>query len=169
MLFEEYVKTNKDAFLAKVRLIANQLGINPEWLMAVMYKESRLNEKAVNSTGGATGLIQFMPSTAKGLGTTTTALKAMSNVEQLDWVSKYYKPYKNKLTSYPDLYLATFYPAALGKADSYIIGAKGSKVSSQNPGIDLNKDGVITKGEFYDYCYSGFTSAVQARLKKKQI
>ena len=169
MLFEEYVKTNKAAFIDKVRLISEHLGINPEWLMAVMYKESRLNEKAVNSTGGATGLIQFMPATAQGLGTTTAALKAMSNVEQLDYVYKYYKPYQNKLTSYPDLYLATFYPAALGKPDSYIIGAKGSKVSSQNPGIDLNKDGEITKGEFYRYCYSGFSPRIQDRLKKKQI
>lgn len=169
MLFEEYVKTNRAAFLAKVREIAERLNINPEWLMAVMYKESRLNEKAVNPTGGATGLIQFMPATAKGLGTSTAALKAMSNVEQLDYVLKYYQPYKGKLTSYPDLYLATFYPAALGKSDDYVIGAKGSKVSEQNLGIDLDKDGIITKGEFYRYCYSGFSAAVQERLKKKQI
>jgi hypothetical protein len=37
---------------------------------------------------GAVGLIQFMPSTAKGLGTSTEALKKMSAVQQLDFVKK---------------------------------------------------------------------------------
>ena len=50
-----------------------------------MVFESRLNPQAVNPISGATGLIQFMPSTARG-GTTTAVLKRMSNVQQLDYV-----------------------------------------------------------------------------------
>ncbi len=170
LLFENYVKSNKAEFLAKVENISAKLLIDPDWLMAVMYKESRLNEKAVNSRGGATGLIQFMPATAQSLGTSTAALKAMSNVEQLDYVYKYYKPYITKLNSYPDLYLATFFPAALGKADDYILQTSqlsAATIADANPGIDLNKDRKITVGEFKEYCYKQFDEATQERLKKK--
>lgn len=170
MLFAEYVKENKSYFLDKVEEISRKLMIAPEWLMAVMFKESKLNHKAVNSTTGATGLIQFMPATAKGLGTSTTALKNMSNIEQLDYVYKYYRPYISKLNSYPDLYLATFFPVALGKSDSFVMQTNSlpaSTVARQNPAIDINKDGKITVGEFKEYCYKQFDSATQSILKKK--
>ena len=151
MLFEEHVQENRSYFLDKVEEISLKLMIAPEWLMAVMYKESKLNHKAVNSTTGATGLIQFMPATAQSLGTSTTALKYMSNIEQLDYVYKYYRPYISKLNSYPDLYLATFFPVALGKSDSFVMQTSSLPaltVARQNPAIDLNKDGKITVGEF---------------------
>jgi hypothetical protein len=41
-----------------------------------------------NKASGATGLIQFMRSTAKGSGTTTAALAEMTAVDQLDFVEK---------------------------------------------------------------------------------
>lgn len=170
MLFAEYVKENKSYFLDKVEEISRKLMIAPNWLMAVMYKESKLNHKAVNSTSGATGLIQFMPSTAQGLGTSTTALKNMSNIEQLDYVYKYYRPYISKLNSYPDLYLATFFPVALGKSDDYVMQTSSlpaSIVARQNPAIDLNKDNKITVGEFKEYCYRQFDTTTQNILKKK--
>lgn len=170
MLFESYVRDNRSEFLAKVKSICAKLLIEPDWLMAVMYKESRLNPRAVNANGGATGLIQFMPATARSLGTTTAALKEMSNVEQLDWVYKYYKPYITKLNSYPDLYLATFFPAALGKLDDYVLqtsSLSAATIAAANPGIDLNKDRKITVGEFKDYCYAQFDTATQDILKKK--
>src|ERR1035437_8135711 len=83
MLFEEFIKTNKAAFIAEVQRYCNALGINPDWLMTTMYAESRLNEKARNPSTRATGLIQFMPSTAVGLGTTVDALYNLTNVQQL--------------------------------------------------------------------------------------
>ena len=86
MWYEDFVKTNKDIFLQKVKEISSLLGINPNWLMFVMRWESSLNPAAVNPISGATGLIQFLPSTAKSLGTSTTALKNMSNIDQLDYV-----------------------------------------------------------------------------------
>src|SRR4051812_1834879 len=43
-----------------------------------------------NAAGsGATGLIQFMPSTARSLGTSTDAMAKMTDVAQLDYVAKY--------------------------------------------------------------------------------
>lgn len=175
MIYEEYVKTNKVAFLAKLENISNLLRINPEWLMLVMYAESRLNPQAVNKQNGdpsdpytraamrATGLIQFMPSTARGLGTTTQQIYMMTNVQQLDWVYKYYKPYAGRIKSVHDLYMVTFFPVALGKPDSFILqSGKLTKeiVASQNKGIDLNKDKQITVGEFKAY-------VDQFKLKKK--
>ena len=77
MWFENKVTSNKEAFLQKVRLICAKLGIEPDWLMFVMNSESGLNPAAYNPNGGASGLIQFMPDTAKGLGTTTEALRKL--------------------------------------------------------------------------------------------
>ena len=59
MNFIEYVKENKKEFALKVTDICNQLNIKPEWLMFVMWFESRLNPQAVNPISGSTGLIQF--------------------------------------------------------------------------------------------------------------
>lgn len=50
----------------------------------------RFRANTVNRASGATGLIQFMPSTAKQLGTTTDKLAAMTEVDQLDYVAKYF-------------------------------------------------------------------------------
>jgi hypothetical protein len=99
-----------------------------------------------NRTSGATGLIQFMPSTAKRLGTSCRALAEMSNVDQLNYVIKYFLAYENhKYQDFVDLYCAIFWPAAVGKLDSYIITS--DQVALQNPLFDLNKDKDITKGE----------------------
>ncbi len=170
LLFANYITTNKEAFLKKVVDVAGRLGVHANWLMAVMFKESRLNHKAVNANGGATGLIQFMPNTAQGLGTSPVALAAMSNVEQLDYVYKYYRPYKGKINSYVDLYLATFFPVAIGKPGEWVF--QSSSLSAQtiarsNPGITRNENGVITVASFTAYCYKGFSENIINILKKK--
>jgi soluble lytic murein transglycosylase-like protein len=38
-------------FSNKVKDIAKRLGINPNWIMAVIYKESKFNHVAVNKDG----------------------------------------------------------------------------------------------------------------------
>lgn len=151
MVYEYLVKSNKAAFLAKVAEVSAKLGIQPDWLMIVMKMESGLNPQAVNYNGGATGLIQFMPATAAGLGTSTTALFNMSNVEQMDWVYKYFKPYAGRLFSVTDLYMVTFFPVALGKPDNYVLQTSSlhaDTIARANPVFDLNKDSAITVGEF---------------------
>jgi hypothetical protein len=55
-----------------------------------MALESRFNPAATNPRTNATGLIQFMPSTAKGLGTSVAALRSMEDWEQLPFVERYY-------------------------------------------------------------------------------
>ena len=131
-------------------IAAHLLGIQPVWLENVIWIESRLNPQAVNKTTGATGLIQFMPATAKSLGTTVDELRQMSFEQQMEYVYLYLKPYIGKMTSQVDVYLAVFFPAAIGKSDEYVLQtAKLSPaiIANQNPAYDLNKDGKITKGE----------------------
>jgi hypothetical protein len=146
MLFENLIKENKEEFLKKVQEVAAFLGIDPNWLMFVMWFETghTLNSHIQNSIH-ATGLIQFMPATAKGLGTTVEELKAMSNVRQLDFVQMHLSPFKGKFRDFVDLYCAIFWPASVGKDDSYRITS--DMVAVQNPIFDLNKDKDIEKAE----------------------
>lgn len=137
MNFEEYIKENRKEFTEKVTKISSELGIEADWLMFVMWFESKLNPQAVNPISGATGLIQFMPSTARSLGTTTDVLRHMSNVQQLDYVLAYLRPYKGRMKRWIDVYLAAFYPKAMGNPN-YVITS--DIVAKQNKIFDINKD-----------------------------
>lgn len=118
-------------FIAKVKSISYNLGIDPSWLMLVMGYETEFTFSPSISNGiGATGLIQFLPSTAASLGTTTTALANMDSVSQLDYVYQYLKPYKGKMTDFYSVYQAIFYPASLGQLDTYVFP---DNVVAENP------------------------------------
>jgi hypothetical protein len=143
-------------FLNKVKQISNALQIQYTWLLAVMWSESQMNPQAINPAGGATGLIQFMPATAQGLGTSTNALYNMNALEQLDYVYQYFKSYTGRIKEPFDLYLVTFYPYAIGKPDTYVLGSEqgqgyASIVANVNQIFDVNKDLRIAKGEFRNY------------------
>lgn len=131
-MIDKYKGDDKEAFGNKLIQVSNNLGINPNWLMAVMWKECRLDPKAINKSSGASWLIQFMPKTAKGLWTSVEAIRAMSALDQLDYVEKYMKNYASKIHSYEDTYLAVFYPAYLGKSDDKKLPAN---VIAQNPWV----------------------------------
>ena len=104
-----------------------------------------------------------MPNTAKTLKTTVDKLAKMSNVEQLDYVFKYYNYWKKLGAKYDEpykLFLTAFYPAALIKnwiADrNYIFGSEKSmsfakKVGSQNKGFDIDGDGYISVKDYINY------------------
>lgn len=159
-------------FNSKLVLVCKSLNIEPDWLYEVINIETAgsFNPAIRNAAGsGATGLIQFMPSTAKWLGTTTDALAKMSNVQQLDYVKKYFVA-MFKSTGVPksffDLYLVVFQPAWVGKPDTATLA---KSAYSMNRGIDLNKDGIITKGEFRTWAtknIKGFSSALTDTSKK---
>lgn len=140
-------------FRDRVFWIESQLGIDADNLMAAMAFESggtfRANIR--NAAGsGAVGLIQFMPSTARALGTTSEKLAAMTPEDQLNYVFKYFKPYKGRLRTLSDVYMAILWPRAVGKPESYPLFERGKSPTAnyaQNAGLDTNKDGVITKAE----------------------
>lgn len=170
MILEQYIRENRQAFEARLSDIADKLGINPDWLMAVMYKESGIWAQAVNRHSGAVGLIQFMPKTAEGLGTSADALLNMTNVEQLHYVYLYFRPYARKIRSYRDAYLAVFFPVAIDKPDNWVLQAKNldaDTVARWNPGVDLNDNMEITVGEFERYALGGFPTSIYEYLKKK--
>jgi len=165
MILEDKITTNKVQFLAKVKQISETLGFDADWLMLVMYHESAqtFSPSIVNPYSGAVGLIQFMPKVATNLGTSIAALKLMTNVEQLEYVYKYYAFWQKAGATFTEpfhLFLTTFYPRALIKGwhlqPTYIFGsedgtAKVAKIASQNKGFDLNEDGKITMQEYKDY------------------
>lgn len=142
-------------FRNRVRWIADDLNM-PEagasWLMACMAFESAetFSPSIRNAAGsGATGLIQFMPRTAEGLGTTTAALASMTAEDQLNYVYKYFRPYRGRLNALSDVYMAILWPAAIGKPENHILWTKDARPTTyrQNAGLDVNRDGAITKGE----------------------
>lgn len=139
-------------FRAKVREIASNLNIDPNWLMAVMAFETGRSFKSYskNPRSSATGLIQFIESTARDLGTSTAELARMSEIEQLDWVEKYFNQYKSKIRNIGDAYMAVFMPAkGIGKPDDFVLIDQATQPIAyhQNRELDKNQDGKITRGE----------------------
>lgn len=136
-------------FKERVLWLARDLGMNPDELMACIAWESgeTFSASVKNKAGsGATGLIQFMPSTAKTLGTTTEALAKMTPEDQLNYVWKYFAPFKGKLNNLGDVYMAILWPKAVGKSDDFVLFDRGAAYR-QNAGLDKNKDGKVTRGE----------------------
>lgn len=143
--------------------ICGELAVNPDYLMACMAFESAetFSPSIKNAAGsGATGLIQFMPSTAKGLGTNTGALANMTALQQLEYVHAYFWPYRGRLKTLGDVYMAILWPAGIGKPDGWALWDKSKKPTTyrQNAGLDINKNGVITKAEA--------TAKVKAKLDR---
>ncbi|WP_422373188.1 transglycosylase SLT domain-containing protein [Hoeflea sp.] len=138
------------SFKTKVIQIAERLQMEPDHLMAVMaFETGRSFDPAIaNRAGsGATGLIQFMPATARGLGTTTAALAQMSAVDQLDYVEKYLTPHRGRIGDIQNAYMAVLYPRAIGKPSGHVLFRKGSRAYKLNRGLDRNGDGQITRQE----------------------
>lgn len=139
-------------FRERVWWIADTLKLNPDDLMSCMAWESgeSFSPSKRNMAGsGATGLIQFMPSTARGMGTTTAALARMTAEDQLNYVYKYFRPFVGRLNNLGDIYMAILWPKGVGKPDSYVLWDKGKMPTTfrQNAGLDVNKDGRVTRAE----------------------
>ncbi len=180
-------RTSVTKFLRELENVCESLDMNCPGLLNVMYFETRgtFDPRIKNPTGSATGLIQFVEDTAGDLGTSTRELKNMSALEQLKYVQRYFKSRKeaiedkNRICDYSQpstVALAVFYPGAIGKGDSYVIGQKQTyktkkvkkgkkvitvniptpplipkykqKMYNQNAGLDANNNGKITAGEY---------------------
>ena len=149
-------KTDLPSFQEKVENISKDLEINPNWLMAVMYKESGLDSTA-NNKSWAAGLIQFMPKTLQGMKVTREEMLAMSPLVQLDYVKKFYE--KNKgYDSLKDLYLEAFFPAARKHRNNpdYVFESpsewlSAEKIAKANQGIAPKWATRITMKDFDNY------------------
>lgn len=155
-------------FREKVMRVSDNLEMNPDHLMACIAFETgeTFDPAIINKAGsGATGLIQFMPSTALVLGTTVDQLAKMTAVQQLHYVEKYFQWTKGKLTTLSDVYMAILWPSAIGRSEDYVLFRKNDPLHPkryiQNAGLDFNKDGVITKAEA--------TAKVQSKYEKGKL
>jgi hypothetical protein len=140
------------SFKTRLLWVADSLGCQPSDLMACMAWESAetFSSDIKNAAGsGAVGLIQFMPSTAKALGTTTQHLSSLSPEDQLQYVYEYFKPWAGRLHNLGDVYMAILWPKAVGQPDAYVLfdRAKTPTTFRQNAGLDGNHDGAVTRAE----------------------
>jgi len=122
----------------KIVLVANRLRIpDPGWLANVMYFETGADQinpyskatpkermktfdPSIINHIGCGGLIQFCPgSGAAQVGKTVGELTAMGALEQMDYVEKYLTPYIGRMNTSADLYMAIFFPAAVGHGPDY--------------------------------------------------
>ncbi|MGB1243173.1 MAG: transglycosylase SLT domain-containing protein, partial [Chitinophagales bacterium] len=138
-----------DAFEKKVRSISNKLGIHPDWLMALMHSESKLDASVTNLKGsGATGLIQFMPKTAIEMNITVEQMRNLNHIQQLDYVYDYLREVKKvrkvDFENITDLYLAILYPKAIGKDKNYVLYRKPSQTYQNNSGLDEDHNGEVS-------------------------
>ena len=133
------------SYASDIVRVAKNLDIDPAWLANVINFESGGgNPAAFNATSGASGLIQFMPGrgmSAERLGYTTAQIRALSGKDQMPLVEAYFRMTlndvrKSRLTSQEDVYMAVFYPVAIGNPDY----AFPPIVVAQNNGIRTPRD-----------------------------
>ena len=145
-------------FIRGVESMAERLGTRPDYLLGVMSFETGGSfAPDIRNSIGATGLIQFLPSTARGLGTSTDALADMSSVEQLQVVEQYFEPYRGKLDTLEGVYSSVLSGTATPDPNATLPDfERGRPAYESNAGLDFNNDGRVSSGEA--------TSAVASRL-----
>lgn len=119
---------------------AGRLGIDANALAAVISFETggSFSPKAKNPNSSGSGLIQFMEATAKGMGTTTAALRAMPFGEQMKYVERYLA----ERGIGPGADIADIYAAVTGSGYR-----RGTQAYELNKVWDADGNGVIDKGE----------------------
>lgn len=141
-----------DGFEKKVRRISNKLDIHPDWLMAIMHSESKLDASVTNLKGsGAAGLIQFLPKTAIEMDITVEQMRNLNHIQQLDYVYDYLKEVKKirkvDFRNITDLYLAILYPKAIGEEEDYVLYRSPSETYQNNSGLDEDHNGEVSIGD----------------------
>jgi len=114
---------------------AKRIDVPASWLAELIQHESNFNPAIKNPHSSARGLIQFMDSTAKGLGFKSSLDLVLQNPtieSQLRGpVAKYLLPYAPFSTN-AELYLAVFYPALRKSGYATLLPAN---VQAANKGI----------------------------------
>ena len=160
-------------FCERVVWIGKDLEFDPGFLMGCMaFETGRTFRADIKNAGGsgATGLIQFMPQTAGGLGTSTQALAAMLPENQLNYVWKYFEKWRGRLHNLGDIYMAILWPAAVGKPENYaLFDRDGPKPVQymQNKGLDLDMNGLITRKEAAAKVQAHYDEGLSASLARE--
>lgn len=164
-LLNKIPSSQRSAFESKVKSLAAHLGVPVYHLLAIMDVESGMSPSITNKYG-YTGLIQFGSTAASDIGTTTSALRSMSAVDQLDYVKKYFDLWIKRLglksvDSFADLYLLVLYPAGVKQSnDSKPVMPK----ATADKQADILKDstGNISKDSIIDGYSSRYAGLLEA-------
>ena len=144
--------------------VALSLGVPVDSLRKLIQFESRFDPMAKNPYTGASGLIQFIDSTARslGYGSATELVLQHPDIESqlrgpvLKYLSQF-KPFKNPQS----LYLSVFYPSY---RFSPLTTEFPDSVKAVNPGIRYVGDYVakVEKKSFKKYSFLGFVLPIAA-------
>ncbi|MDN3691621.1 M23 family metallopeptidase [Chryseobacterium tructae] len=140
------------------------------WLI----KKDKKTGKEISRSSRAVGLIQFTQAALQAIGEFTSGtgfdklhevklrFAKMGEVNQLDYVKKYFEPSKDKIKSPEDIYLHVFAPKGVGKADSYVLYENGTEEYRQNSSVDTKSkgkyknDGNIQRSEILERYHSSY-------------
>ena len=139
-------------FFSELKAMCGRLGCAPLDMAKVMFSEGGCSATAHNPASDASGLIQFIPGTLRGLGWEqgTSVFRGLTAEEQLPWVEKFFQPFKSKgLTTVSRVYQAVFLPASLNSGisdDTVICGAAGPfpAAYASNQSVDIGGKGFIS-------------------------
>ena len=147
--YSSSIELDKDVeFQAQLdKMLEKYPGLTKEELYRVMQGESNFNSTALNSDSGATGLFQFIPSTAEFLGYTTGDIQNMSPTQQLEVYDKYLDAFDYRGGPLGIMQAA---PGYASKGLGYEVYAPGTRAYEQNPGW-VGADGKITVGSINNY------------------
>lgn len=173
-------------FLFDLYELAARNGWDADALAAVMSSESGFQPGAKNPKATASGLIQFTEATAKGLGTTTAAIRSMSAVDQLPLVERYFKrafagrpliDVDGGARRGPDVrpvdYYLALWGSGIGKPPEFVLARKSDPKSfnggtenlyTLNAGLDRNNDDEIRVSDLAD-----FVAQTQARAGGRRL
>lgn len=148
------IGTVTPTFLCALVEMSVRHGWDPNGIAAVISEESAFNPAAKNPHSSASGLIQFIDSTATSLGTTTAQIRTMSAEEQLPLIERFFQMSLNgKIpVRIEDYFLSVLgKPNLIGAPDDTPVFVRGSGGYAGNPQLDLNNDGVVTVGDTRAY------------------
>lgn len=138
------------SFVRSLIDLSQRNGWDPSGIALVISEESGFNPAAKNPGGSASGLIQFIESTAKLLGTTTAAIRQMSAEQQLPLVERFFQmTLKGKIPDRIEDYILAPLgrPDLIGKPDDTVIFEQGSPEYDANTALDRDHKGTITVGD----------------------
>lgn len=171
------IERASDAFLGSLARGCIDRGWSYDDLAGHISHESGFNPGAKNPGASASGLIQIIDSEAKKLGTTATAIRAMSSESQLPYIFRYFERYGRAAMSGADYQRAGFgnYAASWDRDTTLpLVNSRGQNVSKGtaeydlNSALDFDRDGTLTVSDIeasfqrYKAKYAGKTRLVSS-------
>ncbi len=158
-----------DEFEKKVRQVSDRLSIPPEWLMAVIHAESQFDGSMTNGkASGSTGLIQWLPETAKQLNTTIAKIRNMNHVEQLELIEEYLQRQLllgRKFDSLTDVYLSILFPYANSLQET-ILYTQPSIAYNMHMHLDIDKNDTINVQDIDQHLQQIYADAYPLKAEK---